>query len=142
MMSIVQTSKLYDDVVVKLPIVIQYGEEAEWDEEEKARVLGEEFVFGCQDEDSPNIEEETIVEINVEEGGEAGVTTESDSNKKDEPEHDGCSVTTEEVDDTPGIDAEEKDAGISANEVAPNIEEGKGENNKANETNSYNFLCR
>ena len=38
--------KLYDDVVAKLPIVIMYGDESEWDEEEKERCLGDDEAFG------------------------------------------------------------------------------------------------
>ena len=38
--------KLYDDVVAKLPIVLMYGDESEWDEEEKERCLGDDEAFG------------------------------------------------------------------------------------------------
>ena len=38
--------KLYDDVVAKLPIVVMYGDESEWDEEEKERCLGDDEAFG------------------------------------------------------------------------------------------------
>ena len=41
-----QVGKLYDDVVAKLPIVIMYGDESEWDEEEKERCLGDDEAFG------------------------------------------------------------------------------------------------
>ena len=38
--------KLYDDVVVKLPVIVMYGDESEWDEEEKERCLGDDEAFG------------------------------------------------------------------------------------------------
>ena len=41
-----QVGKLYDDVVTKLPVVVMYGDESEWDEEEKERCLGDDEAFG------------------------------------------------------------------------------------------------
>ena len=38
--------RLYDDVVVKLPVIVMYGDESEWDEEEKERCLGDDEAFG------------------------------------------------------------------------------------------------
>ena len=43
--------KLYDDVVVKLPVIIMYGDESEWDQEEKERVLGNDEAYGLEGEE-------------------------------------------------------------------------------------------
>ena len=123
-------------MVVKLPIVIQYGEEAEWDEEERARVLGEEFVFGCQDEDKDDIEgetDETVSIIDVEEG-EEGVKAEVDSVQEDEPEIDENFEATEVAENAPimGIDGKDDLIFADGEDADPSNEEDKGENNKAN----------
>ena len=48
---------------MKLPIVIQYGDESEWDEEERARMLGDDFVFACGDGDKENGENEATNQV-------------------------------------------------------------------------------
>ena len=53
-----RAGKLNDDIVAKLPIVIQYGAESEWDEEEKLRVLADRDVFDEEFEEDDNKEEE------------------------------------------------------------------------------------
>ena len=58
-----QAGKLYDDVVVKLPVVIQYGDESEWDEEERARMLGDDFVFACGDGDKEHGDNEATNQV-------------------------------------------------------------------------------
>ena len=44
--------------MAKLPIVVQYGAESEWDEEEKLRVLADRDVFDEEFEEGDNKEEE------------------------------------------------------------------------------------
>merc|ERR1712223_287898 len=44
--AVAKVGKLYDDVVVKLPVIVMYGDESEWDEEEKERCLGDDEAFG------------------------------------------------------------------------------------------------
>ena len=84
---VMQAGQLYDDVVVKLPIAIQYGEEAEWDVEERERMLGEEFVFGCGEEDGENDEDEnnTAAPI-IDNVGEVEVNGEVITNEEDDVE--------------------------------------------------------
>ena len=44
-----QAGKLYDDIVVKLPVLILYGNEDNWDKEEKERMIGDQDAFGYED---------------------------------------------------------------------------------------------
>jgi hypothetical protein len=44
-----QAGKLYDDIVVKLPVLILYGNEENWDKEEKERMIGDQDAFGYKD---------------------------------------------------------------------------------------------
>ena len=50
---LVQAGKLYDDIVVKLPMMIMFGDEASWDEKVKGRMIGNADAFG--QEDSRNV---------------------------------------------------------------------------------------
>ena len=44
-----QAGARYDDIVVKLPVVILYGEEKDWEAGERNRVLGNKEAFGQSD---------------------------------------------------------------------------------------------
>ena len=35
--AVAKTNRLYDDIVVKLPIIIQHGDEEDWDQEEEPK---------------------------------------------------------------------------------------------------------
>merc|ERR1712228_511728 len=39
--AVAKTNRLYDDIVVKLPIIIQYGEAEDWEEDEEAETKEE-----------------------------------------------------------------------------------------------------
>ena len=41
-----QTPKRDDDIIVKLPIVILFGEEKDWEVEERERMIGDGDIFG------------------------------------------------------------------------------------------------
>ena len=45
-----QTPKRDDDIIVKLPIAILFGEESDWEEDERDRMIGDGDVFGHTDE--------------------------------------------------------------------------------------------
>ena len=50
-----QTPKRDDDIIVKLPVIIMFGNENDWSEEEKTRMIGDGDAFG-----KGNTNEETI----------------------------------------------------------------------------------
>ena len=113
--------KLYDDVVVKLPVIIMYGDESEWDEEEKERVLGNDEAYGLEEE-----EEEEEGGGEVEGGGEEpevqqDVKEQEVGDDEAEPEAGGDGDgENEDVEDNEGvIDVEEvADAGQQEEEAA------------------------
>ena len=43
---------MYDDIVVKLPVLILYGSEENWEDEEKERMLGDQDAFGYKKEEA------------------------------------------------------------------------------------------
>ena len=51
-----QTPARFDDVIVKLPISVMFGDESEWEEEEKNRIIGNADIYGKsgeEDQDQP-----------------------------------------------------------------------------------------
>lgn len=103
--AVAKTSKLYDDVVVKLPIVIQFGEREDWEDEGAEAARPKEEPQSNDEGTVPVVEEKDVVESNEaeeEEGEDSG-----DSNlpgqvdKKEDAE--------EEVDEEAAGDEEEED---------------------------------
>jgi len=92
--AVAKVGKLYDDVVAKLPIVIMYGDESEWDEEEKERCLGDDEAFGFDlDEELEKV------------GGDGKVTNDTEKGDGDEKEVEGDENEVEE--DNEGGEEEE-----------------------------------
>ena len=40
--AVAKTNRLYDDIVVKLPIIIQHGDQEDWDQDQKQKEPNEE----------------------------------------------------------------------------------------------------
>ena len=40
--AVAKTNRLYDDIVVKLPIIIQHGDQEDWDQDEEQKVPNKE----------------------------------------------------------------------------------------------------
>ena len=47
-----QTPKRDDDIIVKLPIAILFGEESDWEDDERNRMIGDGDVFGHTDNET------------------------------------------------------------------------------------------
>lgn len=83
--AVAKVGKLYDDVVTKLPVVVMYGDESEWDEEEKERCLGDDEAFGFDlDEELAKVDGDGSVTNDTEGGnGEEKEAECDDENAKD-----------------------------------------------------------
>merc|ERR1712110_747445 len=81
--AVAKVGKLYDDVVTKLPVVVMYGDESEW--EEKERCLGDDEAFGFDlDEELAKVDGDGSVTNDTEGGnGEEKETECDDENAKD-----------------------------------------------------------
>ena len=53
---------MYDDIVVKLPVLILYGSEDDWGEDERNRMIGDQDAFGHHEEE----QQEDLVATNEE----------------------------------------------------------------------------
>ena len=101
----IQTPKRYDDITVKLPITIMFGNEDDWHEDEKNRMIGDVDAFGKTSEDQDNAEEikladeDVVIDIDTEEIKELG-DVEGDSNPN---------IVSEDIDNTYGKDDAEKE---------------------------------
>ena len=79
-----QCGKLYDDIVVKLPVLILYGSEEYWEVEEKERMVGDQDAFGFrkEEEDANEDEDVTIENLDINDTEESDGKAKKMSNKK------------------------------------------------------------
>merc|ERR1719410_3100719 len=74
--AVAKTPKRDDDVCVKLPITILFGNEEDWSEEERSRMIGDKEAFGKSGDDEV---------VDVDNGVEVGANDGNDQEEDNEP---------------------------------------------------------